>query len=302
MSLASHFKRKSLNRTPHLNLAIAETDTGEREQVSIGGSDLNNQNVERSKEASKLANPVLESTKGCFTIDLKQPGGGKDDDTSRENTQFTFGFDLQEGNITSNNSSKARKRRNRNKKKKKTHLEDSKEEPDARSLYDDAVGKESLSQTFINETGKDVTSILSTPKSKNDALFRTAVRTPPGFCSYDNKNSYADALGGANYSSSKPIRKTPGKLDKKNASSSQHLTQLQSFEQNAALLQTTTLGMGMAEERKLKFNTADKGRAMVNHSSLAVRKERTEARGEDPDDHNAFSFGFSFDSLLKDYL
>jgi hypothetical protein len=42
---------------------------------------------------------------------------------------------------------------------------------------------------------------------------------------------------------------------------------------------------------------------MVNHFSLAVRHERNEDRGEEnPEDHNAFSFGFTFDSLLKDYL
>ena len=65
-----------------------------------------------------------------------------------------------------------------------------------------------------------------------------------------------------------------------------------------------------AQDRILQFNSADRGKAMVNHGSLAVHREKTkllkqqQQRNNDEKDRNLqkesnpFSFGFHFNSLL----
>ena len=172
MSLASHFKQKSTKRTARLNLSIVKPGTGERKQVSIGGG---------SELVSETAKTILENKKE-LTFDSKESATSGDCGKHTEKTQFTFGFDLQEE--ATNISSKSRKRRNRNRKKKKTQASKAAEESNsqAHTFNDDTLGKQSLS-SLIHATNQDATSILGTPKPKKDAQFRTAIRTPPGFCS-----------------------------------------------------------------------------------------------------------------------
>lgn len=296
MSLASHFKKKSVQRKSRANLSISiKPDTGEMEQVSIEcKKKLKNHPVETANNPTK---PVLENSKG-FTFDAKNPSGENDKSNLEVAAEFTFGFDL--GDDITNAKSKSRKRRTRRKTKKKIETADTNEEPNMNLTSDDDInGNRSYSLSTgdnatlrIDECSYQPDKVTQTPTKAAHAI--SSLRTPPGFCSHDNIRSNLGAIASVDSLPSRPLRKTPGKMGNK-----LHHTQFQSFEQNSTLLKEPE---PIPEERTMQFNTADKGHAMVNHSSLAVRRERTEERIDDPDDHNAFSFGFSFESLLKDYL
>ena len=286
-----------------MNLSIIKPDTGEKEQVSIGGKKLENHPVETATNPTK---PVLDNSKG-FTFDVKNPSGENDKSKLEAAAEFTFGFDLGD-DVTKNQNanSKSRKRRTRRKTKQKIETADTKETPNMKFTTDGVTdGNQSYSPSK-GETNEDATLIIDassyqpdkvTPTPKKAAQVISSLRTPPGFSSRDNIRSNVGAIASADSLASRPLRKTPGKMGNKLHQSQQ--TQFRSFQQNSTLQNEPK---PIPDERKLQFNTADKGRAMVNHSSLAVRREKTDATIDDPDDHNAFSFGFSFESLLKDYL
>lgn len=63
------------------------------------------------------------------------------------------------------------------------------------------------------------------------------------------------------------------------------------------------------QDRTLQFNSSDKGKAMVNHGSIAVYREKTKLLKQQQQNHdekdkilqkesNPFSFGFHFNSIL----
>ena len=136
-----------------------------------------------------------------------------------------------------------------------------------------------FAQSDIYKEIEPFENMLNTPKSE----FAIHIRTPPGFSRNTLKQNQISSKLSKNVSKliagEESFRKTPGKKIQDDKSSA---TQ---------------------QERKLQFRTSDKGRAMVNRDSLAVHQERSKGKNkEQAEDHNAFSFGFSFDSLLKDYL
>ena len=161
-----------------------------------------------------------------------------------------------------------------------------------------------------------------TPQTKSKAKAHS-IRTPPGFTSNTNKTKgdTDTAIGTLSQhtikESTTPKKsastsgmevssesKAPGKKKKKKKKpvSSQRQAQLEALEEKRTV-QSSTSKKVIKQERTLQFNTSDKGRAMVNHGSLAVHKERSKEKNDDHEDaSNAFSFGFTFDSLLKDYL
>lgn len=98
-----------------------------------------------------------------------------------------------------------------------------------------------------------------------------------------------------------------GKKSKKTPSI-QRQAQLKSIEEKKSLnihkkSKTTT------QDRTLQFNSSDKGKAMVNHGSIAVYREKTKLLKQQQQNHdekdkilqkesNPFSFGFHFNSIL----
>ena len=131
MSLASHFKKKSVQRKSRANLSSIKPDTGEKEQVSIEGKKLENHPVETANNPTK---PVLENTKG-FTFDVKNSSGENDKSKLEVAAEFTFGFDL--GDDVTNANSKSRKRRTRRKTKKKIETADTNEDLNMNLTSDD---------------------------------------------------------------------------------------------------------------------------------------------------------------------
>mmetsp|Transcript_26651 Transcript_26651/g.32849 ORF Transcript_26651/g.32849 Transcript_26651/m.32849 type:complete len:293 (+) Transcript_26651:65-943(+) len=53
------------------------------------------------------------------------------------------------------------------------------------------------------------------------------------------------------------------------------------------------------ESRRIRFDSSNKGKAMVNHESIAIHSEKKQQHSKPvPVESNPFSFGFHFDSLL----
>ena len=294
MSLASHFKK----RNARINVSIVNQRTTET------SSQLSNRSVKsgaKTKTADGGSRKEIESI-SPFTFDFPANAAdekGQEHGVSQKSTSSPFSFNF-DAKGTTNISTKTLKRRKRSKKKKqyeKTMLEF---DPPIFTKLDNFIKKTSeipgvcsmlkkdekikrldqlrFAQSDIYKEIEPFENMLNTPKSE----FAIHIRTPPGFSRNTLKqNQISSKLSNVSklIAGEESFRKTPGKKIQDDKSSA---TQ---------------------QERKLQFRTSDKGRAMVNRDSLAVHQERSKGKNkEQAEDHNAFSFGFSFDSLLKDYL
>jgi len=194
---------------------------------------------------------------------------------------------------------------------------------------------------------------LTPTKSKSASKKSLAIRTPPGFGKSTPLNILAQgnplkSIGEQNQDQNMShdhdtkeeviskassaaairniVRRTPGKnllkKKKKKPLSSQRQAQLKALEEKRLAQTQPTSKMISAsadgknsgkESKKLQFNTSDKGRAMVNHGSLLVHRERNkpntkgklqeiESDLDDEDGSSPFSFGFNFNSLLPSDL
>lgn len=293
MSLASHFKK----RNARINVSIVNQRTTET------SSQLSNRSVKsgaKTKTADGGSRKEIESI-SPFTFDFPANAAdekGQEHGVSQKSTSSPFSFNF-DAKGTTNISTKTLKRRKRSKKKKqyeKTMLEfdppiftkldnlkKTSEIPGVCSMLkkDEKIKRLDqlrFAQSDIYKEIEPFENMLNTPKSE----FAIHIRTPPGFSRNTLKqNQISSKLSNVSklIAGEESFRKTPGKKIQDDKSSA---TQ---------------------QERKLQFRTSDKGRAMVNRDSLAVHQERSKGKNkEQAEDHNAFSFGFSFDSLLKDYL
>ena len=294
MSLASHFKK----RNARINVSIVNQRTTET------SSQLSNRSVKsgaKTKTADGGSRKEIESI-SPFTFDFPANSAdekGQEHGVSQKSTSSPFSFNF-DAKGTTNISTKTLKRRKRSKKKKqyeKTMLEfdppiftkldnlkKTSEIPGVCSMLkkDEKIKRLDqlrFAQSDIYKEIEPFENMLNTPKSE----FAIHIRTPPGFSRNTLKQNQISSKLSKNVSKliagEESFRKTPGKKIQDDKSSA---TQ---------------------QERKLQFRTSDKGRAMVNRDSLAVHQERSKGKNkEQAEDHNAFSFGFSFDSLLKDYL
>ena len=95
-------------------------------------------------------------------------------------------------------------------------------------------------------------------------------------------------------------RRTPGKRQKsKKPMSTQQKARIQ------VMKDKNVVNMKRKVESTIKFNSADKGKAMVNRGSVAVHKEKNrfpskQVAESEKNEVNAFSFGFNFNNILSD--
>lgn len=293
MSLASHFKK----RNARINVSIVNQRSTE---TSSQLSNISVKSGAKTKTADGGSRKEIESI-SPFTFDFPANAAdekGQEHGVSQKSTSSPFSFNF-DAKGTTNISTKTLKRRKRSKKKKqyeKTMLEfdppiftkldnlkKTSEIPGVCSMLkkDEKIKRLDqlrFAQSDIYKEIEPFENMLNTPKSE----FAIHIRTPPGFSRNTLKqNQISSKLSNVSklIAGEESFRKTPGKKIQDDKSSA---TQ---------------------QERKLQFRTSDKGRAMVNRDSLAVHQERSKGKNkEQAEDHNAFSFGFSFDSLLKDYL
>ena len=102
--------------------------------------------------------------------------------------------------------------------------------------------------------------------------------------------------------STSTCRRTPGKRQKPNKSMSvQQKARIQLMEEKSFTHIKRATGKS---DSIIKFNIADKGKAMVNRGSVAVHKEKNRFQSKqvesDINEVNAFSFGFNFNNILSD--
>lgn len=282
-TLSSYFRKTGTRRSPRMNL-ISINGKKDNTQLSFRSSTaLNTNNLTGGIDESNIKpqDDVKRNEEPfSFGFNLKK----EDDAGKSQSSPFLFEFDLKEDN--SQRKKKNKKRRN----KKKQSKDNSRKEMD-HGLETNATGTTSSSRVMhdsksstsgINHTETDS---KKTPQKVENGMkeasktseFVQAIRTPPGF-------------------SSRIMRKKPNT----EISLSQ---QIDNLRQNGLDQEQSPIDQS---ERILQFRSSDKGRAMVNRGSLAVRKEISRDRMKEPndleEDNNAFSFGFTFDSLLKDYL
>ena len=310
MSLASHFKK----RNSRINVSIVNQRTTTTETSSqLSNTCRSVKSGAKKKTADGGSIKEIESI-SPFTFDFPANAADADEKgqeehgVSQKSTSSPFSFNFDAKGETTNISTKALKRRKRSKKKKQYEKSMLEADPPIFTKLDSFIKKTSevsggvcsmlkkdekiknLDQLRFSQSGdiyeeiETFENMLNTPKSE----FAIHIRTPPGFSRNTLKQNRISSKLSNNAMSSKlmageeSFRKTPGKkiqaIDNDKSSAAQ-------------------------QERKLQFRTSDKGRAMVNRDSLAVHQERSKGKNkEQAEDHNAFSFGFSFDSLLKDYL
>ena len=197
-----------------------------------------------------------------------------------------------------------------------------------KSLTPKRVGLESKTFQEVESKGK------ATTKQSKRAF---AIRTPPGFTSLGNVKGLANYTGTNNTVTAQAFKAGSNSREEYIQAKDREERTIYNVKQNTTMKFNTSdrgraivnknslavhlkknkqnsivsckdnlFSFGFGDDTKqnahIKFNTSDSGRAMVNHTSLAVHKEKSKEKSIDVDEHNAFSFGFSFDSLLKDYL
>lgn len=300
MSLSSYFAKKSVPRkTQTINLSVVSPETGEKRPISLRSMSTG---IEKAK--SQVAKPSSTETGGGIGAEsLKCPS---------ENHKFTFGFVLDEQGTQK--SSKAKKRRNRGKKKKRRKQSLIKQNDSCHDnisqqgaiLYNNSDGDDSFQMENSEPTLESHDTAVAPPRitsltqesnvpipSYEPCEKVDFVRTPPGF-SKPVQRQTLPVREDYTQNGIPPMRNTPRKINKQKISLAGQSLQ--------DIMPSRLHDKTVAKERKLKFNPSEKGHAMVNHSSLAVRNERIEDKVGKSVDYNAFSFGFTFDSLLKDYL
>mmetsp|Transcript_13392 Transcript_13392/g.25139 ORF Transcript_13392/g.25139 Transcript_13392/m.25139 type:complete len:306 (+) Transcript_13392:168-1085(+) len=305
MSLSSYFAKKSVPRkTQTINLSVVSPETGEKRPIS-----LRSKSTGIAKSKSQVAKPSnTEDT--CNGGDI----GSESLKSPSENHKFTFGFVLDEQDTQT--PSKAKKRRNRGKKKKKRKQSLIEQNDSCHDNIPQQVGIPYYNNRSDGDGSFQMENSDPTLESQDTAIAppritsltqegnvpvssyepcgkRDFVRTPPGFSKPVQQQTL---LVREDYTQNglSLMRKTPRKINKQKVSIAGQSLQ--------DIIPSRLHEKTVAKERKLKFNPSEKGHAMVNHSSLAVRNERIEDKVGKAADYNAFSFGFTFDSLLKDYL
>lgn len=300
MSLSSYFTKKHVQRrTQTINQSAVSLETGEKRPITLGSKSIATAQATSQTKSSRIK-------KG--TPDLGDVGFENQVSPPVENNKFTFGFNLDKDD--NQTSRKAKKRRNRGKKKKKGKdplLKDSdtcskgetedeivktKNKVVATSHVESSICEETATISSFGRSEK-----VNEPTPSNESL-QNIIRTPPGFSRlprhHQQQQQTLELTENNVRKGTKRTRKTPRKINMQtvgNRSLSQHEN-----------IPSQIDDQYIVKERKLRFNPAEKRHAMVNHHSLAVRNERMEEKVEKGGDNNAFSFGFTFDSLLKDYL
>jgi hypothetical protein len=321
MSLSSYFTKKSSQRkTRSINLSFVSPETGEKHPISL-----------RPKKSSiGTAKATSEETKSSSTSTKDRPGssgpvGSESQIPPIEKNTFTFGFILDEDDIPK--SSKAKKRRNRGKKKNKNE-----KGPLLNAQNDSDLANTNIQQQtglLSHETGTDhctkEDTKESTAESHNLEVVPPSISSSicdeniPMMSSHQPSEKVSESFNLNQNNNRNVIRTPPGfrKLPLKQRP--QQTSQLlpKSHTQSGTAITTPKAiihpslhetipskihDRSKSKERKLRFNPSEKGHAMVNHYSLAIRNERIEEKVGTTGDSNAFSFGFTFDSLLKDYL
>ncbi|GFH52360.1 predicted protein [Chaetoceros tenuissimus] len=311
MSLAAQFSKKKIKRRQRVGLSIIQAD-GEKKSLSLNNDQRKeNQIQEIDRDITNDQNDAKRDN--TFSFDFKEAieaTTAKEDmknESGNQKTQFSFGFEFKEESQKDSKEvtiSKSKKRRNRKKKKKKHDL-----------IETDQSIKE-RSNSMKPPPG------LSSPDPQRKSLF-DSLRTPPGFdrsVLYNQnrirKTPGSHTNGSNNHESFLHFDNTTKGLAfvNHNSLSARHD---RTSVQNSSFFNSDPFSFGFAESStqqsstvetedigteavNIKFNKAS-NLAFVNQNSLAVRQERTEAKRSNQE-HDPFSFGFSLDTLLKDYL
>lgn len=330
MSLASHFKKKSLQRKATLtNLLCINEESGEKSQVSFRAATSKIEKPEAPVvETSTTSNEKNGEETLSFQCPLESSEKSKHQSNScTEEEQSPFAFDFFDLKDDANGNHKTSKKKKKRKKKKRNgNLSDDFDKVGRQPMLPVEDAESKISRTGQSEHSKKSSrfnvndsstpqknqfgpgelqgieeSNIQTPNLKSE--FAKTIRTPPGFSSNTMKIKQGASCIVGNRGGSTLSRQ----IDKLRETSGERMLEeapLSAQHQSQSQLETSAIPS--QQERKLQFRASDKGRAMVNHGSLAVRKEihreRTKDSSETSEDNNAFSFGFTFDSLLKDYL
>ena len=313
MSLAAQFSKKRIKRRQRVGLSIIQA-SGEKKSLSLNNDQTNeNQTPEIDRDSNNRNDEMKDS---AFTFNFEEvieatsaPREDMKNETTdgNQNTQFSFGFPFKEEGQKDSKEviiSKSKKRRNRRKKKQIHDM-----------IETDQKTKE-RSNSMRPPPG------LSSPDPQRKSLF-DSLRTPPGFdrSALYNQNRIrrtpgTHTCGSNNEESSLYFDNTTKGLAfvNHNSLSARHN---RTSVQNSSFFNNDPFSFGFSELNTqqsptvqmedigteavdIKFNKAS-NLAYVNQNSLAVRQERTEAKRSNQE-HDPFSFGFSFDTLLKDYL
>ena len=123
----------------------------------------------------------------------------------------------------------------------------------------------------------------------------------------DMKRIRSKAAAAISKRAKKNSKKTPSK-----SKQVQRQAQLNAIQEKEVASSNSMKQHRMLQDRKLQFNSSNKGRAMVNHGSLAVHKEKSKIlkrQQQEEQNHqkneeeqgggsSPFSFGFNFSTLL----
>lgn len=327
MSLASHFtKKRSVQRKARINLSLVREEKGEKHQLSIKTKPSVQASISNRQDMSQVSCAVEEER--CKSIDTEL---GSHTPPVRKDP-FAFGFVIEQDTIVSR---KSKKRRNRGKKKKRiqeSNAQNNSSEVDVKESVSNQIHGQHAEQDILLQCGNadrvgshleskglrtsednrvvtpDIDDRFSIPnvgavhnlgRSRLNQRQQNLIRTPPGFSRSSER--FASPVPKSNKTSLKisqrVIQSKPKKMNKAAIITE---AELKPRSQRDDMNSSRRHERRVEKDRSLRFNPADKGRAMVNHGSLAVRNERIEEKGDKTAD--AFSFGFTFDSLLKDYL
>jgi len=219
-----------------------------------------------------------------FVFDFTVPKA-KELDSNNDN-RFSFGFEIGE---TTQNPSKSRKRRNRRGKQHevKKRIEDCNhidikevEEISAPTKYKPVI---TLPPLIAADTS-------SNKEGKKEVIIKEYKKT--SFSNHKKREkSTSSNSSGKRKTSGKPSNLLRRTIDKE---SNTHKNKKSSARKKG--------------KSTVHFNSSDKGKAMVNHNSLAVRREKSRIMASNTMEtdsvqikdqgSNAFSFGFNFENIL----